>query len=96
MSDLAASPSAAPPTPGLRVVPPTETESPCKLCFLPAQEPDSGIDLGPLYEYVVDPESEIYRAHYSCLLFSSGLEQVGEEDEQLKGKQRPVRTLTFT
>jgi len=41
--------------------------------------------LGPLYEYVVNSESEIYRAHFFCLLFSSGLRQEGDDEEGIKG-----------
>ena len=37
------------------------------------------------YEYTVDPETEIYRAHYFCLLFSSGLDQNGQEEQDIKG-----------
>ncbi|XP_023329403.1 PHD finger protein 7 [Eurytemora carolleeae] len=51
----------------------------CKLCYLPAQTEDSKIQLGPLYEYGV------CRSHHFCLMFSSGLEQKGEEEEGIKG-----------
>ena len=77
---------------GFREVPLTDRDSLCKLCFNPAKpykdpnDPSAGyLDLGPLFEYVVDPVSEIYRAHHFCLLFSSGLEQAGADDEELKG-----------
>ena len=33
----------------------------------------------------VDRETEVYCAHYFCLLFSSGLEQNGEDEEEMKG-----------
>lgn len=67
---------------GLREVPETETATTCKLCFT---GPSADDRLGPLLEYVVDSATEIYCAHYFCLLFSSGLDQNGEEDEQVKG-----------
>jgi len=60
-----------------------------------AKEDEAGtIRLGELYQYgkpITDPDTgkedvEVYCAHYFCLLFSSGLEQNGrEEDEGLKG-----------
>ena len=51
----------------------------CKLCYRPAMSEDSELQLGPLYEYGV------CRAHHNCLMFSSGLEQTGEEEEGIKG-----------
>ncbi len=33
----------------------------------------------------VNRESEVYCAHYFCLLFSSGLDQNGDDDEEMKG-----------
>jgi len=55
----------------------------CKLCSRPVQDPDlpGNVDLGPLYEYGV------CRAHHFCLMFSSGLEQKGEEDQGIMGFQ---------
>jgi len=51
----------------------------CKLCCLPVQAEDSELQLGPMYEYGV------CRAHHHCLMFSSGLEQNGEEEEGIQG-----------
>ena len=77
-----------------------DEESLCKLCFHPAQLPyacdadpedledfkqPGKMRLGPLYEYVEDEATSIYRAHYFCLLFSSGLNQNGEEHEGIQG-----------
>ena len=63
----------------LREVPHTETQTTCKLCFRPAQGPDSSLKLGPLYEfgYCV--------AHLYCLMFSAGLTQNGSDDEGING-----------
>ena len=57
----------------------TATTSTCKLCFRPAQAPESGLKLGPLYSF------GCCQAHLHCLMFSSGLEQNGEEEEGIKG-----------
>ena len=56
----------------------TDDQVQCKLCFKPAQGP-SGLKLGPLYQYGQ------CQAHLYCLMFSSGLEQTGEEEEDIKG-----------
>ena len=63
----------------LREVPHTEIQTTCKLCFRPAQGPDSSLKLGPLYEfgYCV--------AHLYCLMFSAGLTQNGSDDEGING-----------
>ena len=71
--------SSSPPS-ALREIP-EGSDLQCKLCF----ETSQPTTLGPLYEYTVDPETEVYRAHYFCLLFSSGLDQNGGEDEDIKG-----------
>ena len=34
---------------------------------------------------MVDPVNEIYCAHFFCLLFSSGLDQNGDEEEEIMG-----------
>ena len=73
---------------GLREVDPANEAVKCKLCFLPARPLDEAgnpLQLGTLYEYVVDLESDVYCAHYNCLLFSSGLEQGGDDDLGIKG-----------
>ena len=69
------------PVPGLSEIPTTDRSTLCKLCFLPS-DPDR---LGVLYQYVVDPVNEIYCAHFFCLLFSSGLDQNGDDEEEIKG-----------
>ncbi len=33
----------------------------------------------------MDRENEVYCAHYFCLLFSSGLDQNGDDEEEIKG-----------
>ena len=72
-----------PTSPVLREVDPlTDNITVCKLCFRPASADES---LGPLYEYTVDLATEVYCAHYFCLLFSSGLKQNGADEEQIKG-----------
>ena len=53
----------------------TDQTTLCKLCFRPAQAPEGGLKLGPLYSY------GHCQAHLYCLMFSSGLEQNGEEEE---------------
>ncbi|TRY74649.1 hypothetical protein TCAL_01625 [Tigriopus californicus] len=65
---------------GLRLVGPDEPQTRCKLCFQGVRA-----DLGELFEYVVDPASEVYCAHFFCLLFSAGLEQTGQDDEGIQG-----------
>jgi len=60
-------------------VPPSNPEIVCKLCFLPAQEEDSTLKLGPLYQF------GYCCAHLYCLMFSSGLDQGGEDDEEIQG-----------
>ena len=57
----------------------TDQTTLCKLCFRPAQFPEGGLKLGPLYSY------GHCQAHLCCLMFSSGLEQGGEEEEGIKG-----------
>ena len=58
----------------------TDQTTLCKLCFRPAQFPEGGLKLGPLYSY------GHCQAHLCCLMFSSGLEQGGEEEEEgIKG-----------
>ena len=57
----------------------TDQTTLCKLCFRPAQAPEGGLKLGPLYSY------GHCQAHLYCLMFSSGLEQNGEEEEGIKG-----------
>ena len=69
------------PTLGLSEIPTSDRTTLCKLCFLPS-DPDR---LGVLYQYVVDPVNEIYCAHFFCLLFSSGLDQNGDEEEEIMG-----------
>ena len=69
------------PTLGLSEIPTNDRTTLCKLCFLPS-DPDR---LGVLYQYVVDPVNEIYCAHFFCLLFSSGLDQNGDEEEEIMG-----------
>jgi len=85
----------------LLTIPETDKTTVCKMCLEVAQpklndkdEASSTIRLGDLYEYgnpITDKDTgkadiEVYCAHYFCLLFSSGLEQKGrEEDEGLKG-----------
>ena len=69
------------PTLGLSEIPASDRTTLCKLCFLPS-DPDR---LGVLYQYVVDPVNEIYCAHFFCLLFSSGLDQNGDEEEEIMG-----------
>ena len=72
--------------PLLREVPASETETVCKLCFRPApKDRAERRQLGALYEYAVNPVDEIYCAHFFCLLFSSGLDQNGEESEGILG-----------
>jgi len=53
----------------------------CKLCFRNVQdvESETAVQVGALFEYGV------CRAHHFCLMFSSGLEQKGEEEEGIKG-----------
>ena len=65
--------------PTLAEVTHTDLTTLCKLCFRPAQDPDVGLKLGPLYSY------GHCQAHLYCLMFSSGLEQGGEEEEGIKG-----------
>jgi len=57
----------------------SDTKTVCKLCFRPAQAPDSGLRLGPLFQfgYCV--------AHLYCLMFSAGLDQNGSDDEGING-----------
>ena len=57
----------------------TETDIVCKLCFRPAQDPEGTLKLGALYQfgYCV--------AHLYCLMFSSGLDQNGEDEEGING-----------
>lgn len=66
--------------PGLRLVLQEEPETRCKLCFRGVQA-----NLGELFEYVVDPLTEVYCAHFFCLLFSAGLEQTGQDHEGIQG-----------
>ena len=77
----AAAKAAELPTLGLSEVPTSDRTTVCKLCFLPS-DPDR---LGVLYQYVKDPVNEIYCAHFFCLLFSSGLDQNGDEEEEIMG-----------
>jgi len=63
----------------LKEVSPTEVDVVCKLCFRPAQESDSGLRLGTLYSY------GYCVAHLHCLMFSSGLNQNGEDEEGING-----------
>ena len=65
--------------PTLAEVPHTATTSICKLCFRPAQASETGLKLGSLYSF------GCCQAHLHCLMFSSGLEQNGEEEEGIKG-----------
>ena len=66
---------------GLSEIPANDRTTLCKLCFLPS-DPDR---LGALYQYVVNPVEEVYCGHYFCLLFSSGLDQNGDEEEEIMG-----------
>jgi len=50
----------------------------CKLCFRPASGEDD-INLGPLFSY------GYCQAHLFCLMFSSGLDQNGDDEEGIKG-----------
>ena len=67
------------PPPSLAEVSPTAVNSVCKLCFRPAQAAETGLKLGPLYTF------GSCQAHLYCLMFSSGLDQTGEEEEGIKG-----------
>ena len=67
---------------GLSEIPSSDAVTKCKLCYRTASSPER---LGSLYQYVVDPRNEIYCAHYFCLLFSSGLDQNGDEEEDILG-----------
>jgi len=58
--------------------PEVDTTSTCKLCFRTAQG-EEGVRLGPLYKY------GYCLAHHYCLMFSSGLNQEGEDEEGVKG-----------
>jgi len=64
---------------GLCEVSPTDLETKCKMCLRPAQDPSSGLNLGPLYKFGK------CQAHLYCLMFSSSLVQMGEEEEDIKG-----------
>lgn len=57
----------------------TQPDIVCKLCFRPAQDPEGTLKLGALYQfgYCV--------AHLYCLMFSSGLDQNGEDEEGING-----------
>lgn len=77
---MAVVPASLPPL-GLSEIPPSDVNTVCKLCFHP-NDPDR---LGILYQFVVDPNNEIYCAHYFCLLFSSALDQNGDEEEEMMG-----------
>jgi len=68
-------------TQGLSEIPASDRTTLCKLCFLPS-DPDR---LGTLYQYVVNPVDEVYCGHFFCLLFSSGLDQNGDDEEEIKG-----------
>ena len=67
------------PPPSLAEVPHTDNATVCKLCFRPAQALGVGLKLGQLYSF------GHCQAHLYCLMFSSGLEQNGEEEEGIKG-----------
>ncbi len=58
-----------------------DSKAECKLCYKMADESQ----LGPLYEFHNVKDDILYRAHYFCLLFSSGLVQNGGEDDGIKG-----------
>ena len=66
---------------GLSEIPVSDRTTLCKLCFLPS-DPER---LGALYQYVVNPVDEVYCGHFFCLLFSSGLDQNGDDEEEIKG-----------
>ena len=56
----------------------TDTTSVCQLCLRPAQAPEKGMKLGPLYSF------DCCQAHLYCLMMISGLEQNWAE-EGIKG-----------
>ena len=64
---------------GLLEVKPPNLEIKCMMCSRPAQDPSIGLKLGPLYKFGK------CQAHLYCLMFSSSLVMMGEEEEDIKG-----------